>query len=79
MQGKWYDTLFIITDEQSRFGMSQSDIPNIIIWNLADYNHSLIPTYTNGYTYITGFNDSQFELIEDLRDLPALISKIKSL
>jgi hypothetical protein len=76
---KWYDTLFIITDEQSSFSMQSSDIKNIIVWNVADYNHSLLPSYEKWYTYITGFNDAQFELAQDLRDLDGLVKSIKDL
>lgn len=79
LRGRGYDTLFIITDEQSQFSMSSSDIDNIIVWNLADYKHSLLPSFDKGYTYITGFNDAQFELIEDLRDIKGLVNAIKSL
>jgi hypothetical protein len=79
LRGRGYDTLFIITDEQSQFSMSSSDIDNIIVWNLADYKHSLLPSFDKGYTYITGFNDAQFELIEDLRDVKGLVQAIKAL
>jgi len=59
----------VITDEQSSIRIENSNIPNIIVWNIADYSHSIIPTFDKGYTYITGFNDAQFELIDDLRDI----------
>lgn len=77
--GKWYDTLFIITDEQSSYSMWQSDIKNIIVWNIADYSHSILPSFDRWYTYITGFNDAQFEIVNDLRDLPKLVASIKLL
>lgn len=77
--GKNYDTLFVITDEQSAIQIGNSRIPNIIIRNIADYSNSLIPTFDRGYTYITGFNDAQFELIEDLRDIKWLVNSINVL
>jgi hypothetical protein len=79
VQGKGYDTLFVITDEQSRFGMMQSDVKNIIVWNIADYSHWILPSYDNWYTYVTGFNDAQFEIAKDLRDLPKLVASINAM
>jgi len=79
IRGEWYDTLFVITDEQSSTPMWSSDVPNIIVWNIADYRHSLIPSFDKGYTYITGFNDAQFELVDDLRDIKWLVKSINSL
>lgn len=77
--GKNYDTLFVITDEQSSIIIGNSNIPNIIIRNIADYSNSIIPTFDRGYTYITWFNDAQFELIEDLRDIKWLVRSINNL
>lgn len=76
---KNYDTLFVITDEQSSIRIENSNIPNIIVWNIADYSHSIIPTFDKGYTYITGFNDAQFELIDDLRDISWLVKSINNI
>lgn len=77
--GKNYDTLFVITDEQSSITIQNCRIPNIIIWNIADYSHSLIPTFDKWYTYITWFNDAQFELIDDLRSISWLVNSINAL
>lgn len=77
--GKKYDTLFVITDEQSSIRIENSNIPNIIIRNIADYSHSIIPTFDRGYTYITWFNDAQFELIDDLRDISWLVKSINNI
>lgn len=77
--GKNYDTLFVITDEQSSIRIENSNIPNIIIRNIADYSHSIIPTFDRGYTYITWFNDAQFELIDDIRDISWLVKSINNI
>lgn len=76
---KGYDTLFVITDEQSSIKIENCKIPNIIIWNIADYSNSLIPTFDKWYTYITWFNDAQFELIDDLRSISWLVNSINAL
>lgn len=77
--GKNYDTLFVITDEQSSITIQNCRIQNIIIWNIADYSNSLIPTFDKWYTYITWFNDAQFELIDDLRSISWLVNSINAL
>lgn len=79
VHGKWYDTLFVITDEQSSIRMWNSDVKNIIVWNIADYQHWILPSFDKWYTYITGFNDAQFEIVNDIRDIKWLVSKINSL
>jgi len=77
---KGYDTLFIITDEQSSHSeVMKSDIKNIVVRNIADYENTIIPPYDGKYTYITGFNDSMFELVKNLWDVDWLIKAINNL
>lgn len=86
VKGMGYDTMLVITDEQQgRNGRSfdqavrECGIGNVIVRNLADNDKSMIPTFDKGYTYITGFNDAQFELVDDLRDLKGLVNAINAL
>ena len=76
-----YDTLLVITDEQnSRRGITAPDnVNNVVIWNIADYQGSTIPTFDDKFTYLTWLNDSMFSLIWDLNNLDGLVKAIRAI
>lgn len=80
VQGEWYDHIIVITDEQLGYDYNGKwDLKNLVIWNIADYNGSLIPSFETWYTYMTGFNDAMFEIVSDLNNISELVKNIKSL
>lgn len=77
-EAKWYDTLFVITDEQVHDrNLSQTDATNKIIRNIQDHSHSVAELYW--WTYITWLDDRLLWLVWDLRNIDELVDTIKSI
>lgn len=75
---KNYDTLFVITDEQVHDrNLSPSNATNKIIRNIQDYSNSIAELYW--WTYITWLDDRLLMLSHDLKNIDAIIEKIKSI
>jgi len=79
-EDKKYDTLFILTDEQTSSSYLQKcQVKNVVVWNIWDSANSMIPSFEKWYTYITGFNDAIFELASDLNDISWIVTSINTL